>query len=133
MVKEGLVSVITPMYNAAEYLALTIESVLRQTYPEWELILIDDCSEDDTLKIAKYAIIQVFPWIFGICINRSTFEPKNLWFLIMAQETRNVDHESMVEKYMNEWDGWGYKLGQREGPRAILDSDDLWLSQKMKE
>lgn len=61
MVKEGLVSVITPMYNAAEYLALTIESVLRQTYPEWELILIDDCSEDDTLKIAKYAIIQVFP------------------------------------------------------------------------
>ena len=53
MDRGRLVSVITPMYNSAEYLSQTVNSVLRQTYPDWELILIDDCSEDASLSIAK--------------------------------------------------------------------------------
>ena len=45
MSKNPLVSIITPVYNSEAFLKQTIESVLIQTYTNWELILIDDCSE----------------------------------------------------------------------------------------
>lgn len=49
----SLVSIIMPAYNAQEFIAEAIESVLLQTYPEWELIIIDDGSSDKTLEIAQ--------------------------------------------------------------------------------
>ena len=39
---EGLVSIITPCFNGARFLADTIESVLGQTYAQWEMIIVDD-------------------------------------------------------------------------------------------
>lgn len=104
MVKEGLVSVITPMYNAAEYLALTIESVLRQTYPEWELILIDDCSEDDTLEIAK------------------KYEAADARIMTLRMEQNSGMAEAINR-------GCEKAQGQYI---AFLDSDDLWLPQKLE-
>ena len=47
------ISVIVPMYNAEKYLKLCIDSILSQTFKDFELILIDDCSTDKTLEIAK--------------------------------------------------------------------------------
>ncbi|HMI00861.1 MAG TPA: glycosyltransferase family 2 protein [Pedobacter sp.] len=44
--QEGLVSIITPMYNGERFVSLTITSVLNQTYPNWEMIIIDDGSKD---------------------------------------------------------------------------------------
>jgi glycosyltransferase involved in cell wall biosynthesis len=48
-----LVSVITPIYNGAEYVAECIESVLRQTYRNWEYILVDNCSTDGSNVIVE--------------------------------------------------------------------------------
>lgn len=47
-----MISVVLPTYNGARYLLESIESVLRQTTPEWELIIVDDCSTDETPAIA---------------------------------------------------------------------------------
>ena len=51
--KSPMISVITPMYNAEKFLSASINSVLNQTFKDFELILIDDCSTDKTLEIAK--------------------------------------------------------------------------------
>ncbi len=50
---KGLVSIITPCYNGEKYLAETIESVLSQTYREWEMLIVDDGSMDSSAKIAE--------------------------------------------------------------------------------
>lgn len=51
-----LVSVITPIYNASATLQKTIDSIRAQSYREWELILVDDASRDDSLRIAQAAV-----------------------------------------------------------------------------
>jgi len=56
MSKYPLVSVIIPCYNYARYLPECLDSVLAQSYPSWECIIVDDGSEDDTRKVAlEYA------------------------------------------------------------------------------
>lgn len=61
---QPLVSIITPMYNSEKFILKTIESIVNQTYTNWELILIDDGSTDNTIKIvedfkSKYANIKL--------------------------------------------------------------------------
>ncbi|MGN0503612.1 MAG: glycosyltransferase family 2 protein [Ruminococcus sp.] len=50
---EKLVSIVLPIYNGEKYMRLSIDSILSQTYKNWELIIIDDCSTDKTPEIAK--------------------------------------------------------------------------------
>ena len=51
--EQPLISVVTPVYNGGKYLSQCIESVLAQTYRNWEYIIVDNCSSDDTLEIAQ--------------------------------------------------------------------------------
>ena len=52
---KGLVSIIMPTYNCASFIEETIESIQAQTYVRWELLIVDDCSTDNTKEIAaKY-------------------------------------------------------------------------------
>jgi teichuronic acid biosynthesis glycosyltransferase TuaG len=51
--EKGLVSIITPMYNGEKFVGQTIESVLNQTYPKWEMIIIDDGSKDNGAQVVR--------------------------------------------------------------------------------
>src|SRR5208337_3195192 len=55
-----LVCVVTPFYNTAEYLPECIESVLRQSYTNWEYILVNNCSTDKSAGIAEH-YVQLYP------------------------------------------------------------------------
>ncbi len=51
--KQPLVSIVTPVYNTEKYISECIESVINQTYENWEYIIINNCSTDASLQIAK--------------------------------------------------------------------------------
>jgi len=85
-----LVSVVTPVYNGEKYLDECINSVLTQTYQNWEYIILNNCSTDRTLEIAeKYAAKDK-----RICIfNNETLLP------IMKNWNRALSHTSSKSKY----------------------------------
>ena len=51
--KQGLVSIIMPSWNTENYIAESIQSVIDQTYKNWELIIVDDCSTDNTDEVVR--------------------------------------------------------------------------------
>lgn len=101
---NGLVSVITPTYNCADFIGETIKSVLRQSYKSWEMIIVDDCSTDDTIKIVKkYADNDIRIKYYKLDEN------------LGAAAARTKAMELACGKYM-----------------AFLDSDDLWTPHKLE-
>lgn len=104
MLKEGLVSIITPAYNSGKYISETIESVLKQTYSNWEMIIINDSSKDDTLNI----------------INR------------YAKQENRIKVINLVTNggAANAWNQ-GFKVMQGEF-LSFIDSDDLWVEDKLE-
>ena len=71
--EADLVSVIMPSYNTAPYIKETIQSVLDQTYTNWELIIVDDCSTDNTEEVLNY-ITHIKLYLFHIFLNQSTIQ-----------------------------------------------------------
>ena len=97
------VSIIMPSYNTASYIANSIRSVLGQTYANWELIIVDDCSTDKTDEVVK-------PFLTDKRIKYLKNDKNS-----GAAITRN------------------YALRQAKGQWvAFLDSDDLWHPQKLE-
>ena len=98
------ISIITPAYNASLFLSETIESVLKQTFQDWEMIIVDDCSTDDTLKLAY------------------EFSKKDTRIKIVQNEKN-----SGVAATRN------HGLNVANGDFiAFVDSDDLWLPEKLE-
>lgn len=52
------VSIITPMFNAARYIRRTLDSIYQQTFGDFELIVVDDCSSDDSVRVVKNYIVE---------------------------------------------------------------------------
>ena len=99
-----LVSIITPTYNAEKFITETLKSVQNQTYQNWEMILVDDASTDETVKII------------------SDFAKKDSRIKLFKLEknfgngfARNIALEKAVGKYI-----------------AYLDADDLWFPNKLE-
>ncbi|KAF0815858.1 MULTISPECIES: glycosyltransferase family 2 protein [unclassified Cytobacillus] len=101
---QDLVSIITPTYNSSNYICSALQSVMTQTFQNWELIIIDDCSYDDTLEKVKKEM-------------RGESRIK----VIQLQENkgpayaRNIGIAAAKGNYL-----------------AFLDSDDIWLPQKLE-
>ena len=53
------VSIVLPSYNGERFIRASIDSVLRQTFQDWELIIVDDCSKDSTGKIAEQSARRI--------------------------------------------------------------------------
>jgi len=97
------VSIIIPVYNAEKYIAQTINSVLNQTFSDWELILINDCSTDESVKAIE-------PFLSDERISLYNNETS-----LKAAGSRNKGIDLAKGHYI-----------------AYLDADDLWLADKLK-
>lgn len=98
------VSILIPVYNAEPFLATAIESVLKQTYEDWELLILDDCSSDNSYSIASsYSLLD----------SRIT----------VRRNDRNI---GMVAN-------WNSGISQLTGVFFIkLDADDYWHPEMLK-
>lgn len=99
---KNLVSIIMPSYNTGAFIEESIQSVLNQTYSNWELIIVDDCSTDNTLEILE-----------KIDDDR---------IIILKNEKNSgaaVSRNKALRKAKGQW-------------VAFLDSDDLWYPQKLE-
>lgn len=106
MKNEALVSIITPCHNSACCIRETIESVLQQDYPYWEMLISDDGSSDDTVRIvSEYAHRDSRIKLFHQ--DKKSGSPA---------APRNNSLEHATGKYI-----------------AFLDSDDIWLPNKLSE
>ena len=74
-----MISIVMPVYNAENYLKKSIESILNQTYPAWELILVDNGSEDDSFSICQeYARQEERIWLIHQYRNKGVSAARNL-------------------------------------------------------
>ena len=102
--EQKLVSIITPMYNAKRYIAETIESVQKQSYQNWEMIIMDDRSTDGSAEIVK----------------KYAKEDARIRYFLEKEK-------SGVAKVRND------AMRQAKGRYlAFLDSDDLWKPEKLE-
>ena len=101
--ENNLVSIITASYNTENFIKETIESVLSQTYQNWELIIIDDCSTDNSIAIIQN-YLKIDSRIKLIKLEENSG----------AAITRNKGIQMASGTYI-----------------AFLDSDDLWMKDKL--
>lgn len=100
--EADLASIIMPSYNTAPYIKETIQSVLDQTYTNWELIIVDDCSTDNTEEVLA-------------TINHSRIR----YFKNEKKSGAAVSRNKALREAKGQW-------------IAFLDSDDLWMPEKLE-
>lgn len=102
---NGLVSIITPSYNSSLYIEATIQSILAQTYSNWELLITDDCSVDDTTDI----------------VNRYVQQDKRIkLFCLEKNSGAGIARNNSIKEAR------GHYI-------AFCDSDDRWLPEKLEQ
>lgn len=101
---SDLVSIITPTYNCADFIERTIVSVQKQTYENWEMIIVDDCSTDKTKEIVE-RISENDNRIKYYCLEKNSG----------AAVARTRAMQLASGDYM-----------------AFLDSDDIWMPNKLE-
>lgn len=102
--QENLVSIITPVYNCEKLLPKTIECVMNQTYKNWELLLVDDCTQDNSAKVIKEYIKK----------------DKRIKYFKLEENSGAAIARNKALKESN-----GRFI-------AYLDADDLWKKEKLE-
>lgn len=105
MSENTCVSVIMSCYNGQKFLSQAVESVINQTYTNWELLICDDCSTDDSAAIAK-AYAEKDNRIKYLCMEKNSGSPAM---------PRNLGIENASGRFI-----------------AILDCDDIWMPEKLE-
>lgn len=106
--EKGLVSIVVPVYNAGAYIENTIRMVEAQTFKNWELVLVDDCSSDNGRQVIRD-------------------------YLAAGQKTK--ENIRLIEKEKNQGAAMARNTGidaARGRYIAFLDADDVWLPQKLE-
>ena len=101
-----MISIVTPVYNAAAFIRQTIEMVQAQTYKDWEWILVDDCSKDNSCEIIEEYL-----------------------------KGKPDERIRLIKKEKNEGAALSRNRGIREAKGryiAFLDADDVWLAHKLQ-
>lgn len=104
---EPLVTIITPTHNHEKFIKKCIESVLKQTYRNWRMVIIDDASEDDTLRIVNKLVSKD--------IRVKIILHKKNWGIGKLVPTYNQALKYCKTKYV-----------------AILEGDDFWPKDKLE-
>lgn len=104
MKNQPLISVITPAYNAARFIGEAIESVQNQTYSNWEMVIVDDCSTDETVEVVE-----------NYRKNDARIRLEQLEENSGSAVARNTSMKHAKGRYI-----------------AFLDSDDRWLPDKLE-
>ena len=100
--EADLVSIIMPSYNTASFIEETIQSVLNQTYTNWELIIVDDCSTDNTDEVLE-----------------NIKDSRIRYFKNDKNSGAAVSRNKALREARGQW-------------IAYLDSDDLWMPEKLE-
>jgi teichuronic acid biosynthesis glycosyltransferase TuaG len=104
MVMKPVVSIVTPAFNAARTIGQAIQSAQGQTFQNWEMVVVDDCSTDDTCLVVKqYADSDSRVRLLRQASNGG------------PAHARNAALRAAVGRYI-----------------AFLDSDDIWLPEKLQ-
>lgn len=102
--KDTLISIVMPAFNSEKYIEVAITSVINQSYPTWELIVIDDCSKDNTVQV----------------IRELSKKDERIRFIINGE---NLGVSATRNKGISLANGnW----------IAFLDSDDMWEESKLQ-
>lgn len=101
---EELISIITPTYNCGKFIAETIVSVQNQTYKNWEMIIVDDCSKDETEKIVK---------------NYQQKDKRIKYYKLEKNSGAAIARTTAMQLAKGHY-------------MAFLDSDDLWMNDKLE-
>ncbi len=104
MIQQTLVSIITPNYNCKNFIAQTIKSVLSQTYTNWEMLIVDDCSTDGSYEVA----LEYVSSDKRIKVIRNE---KNSGAVVSRNKAIEISNGEFI---------------------AFLDSDDLWEPEKLE-
>ena len=100
---HDLVSIIMPSYNTAQYIADSIRSVQAQTYENWELLIVDDCSTDDTDGV----------------VTSFLSDPRIRYLKNEVNSGAAISRNYALREARGRW-------------IAFLDSDDLWAPEKLE-
>ena len=103
MIEGALVSIVVPVFNSEKFIIETIQSVKKQTYQNWELLLVNDCSTDKSEQIIRKYEEDKRIRLINLKANSG------------AAIARNTGINNAKGKYI-----------------AFLDADDLWNKEKLE-